>query len=43
MGVSVDRGAHLNAPNSLSGTPADVNLRRAESTLEPLREREVGR
>jgi hypothetical protein len=38
LGVGVDRGAHLDAPSSLSGLPADSNLRRAEA----LREREVG-
>jgi uncharacterized membrane protein len=38
LGVGVDRGAHLDAPSSLSGLPADSNLRRAET----LREREVG-
>jgi uncharacterized membrane protein len=43
LGVSVDPGAHLNAPSSLSGVPADSNLRREERTVEPLREREVGR
>jgi uncharacterized membrane protein len=43
MGVSVYRGAHLDAPSSLSGMPADTNLQRAESSAEPLREREVGR
>lgn len=39
LGVGVDPGAHLNAPSSLSGMPADANVRREE----PLREREVGR
>lgn len=43
LGVGVDPGAHLNAPSSLSGVPADSNLRRAEPAAEPLREREVGR
>jgi uncharacterized membrane protein len=43
MGVGVDPGAHLNAPSSLSGMPADTNLRREERVVEPLREREVGR
>jgi uncharacterized membrane protein len=42
LGVGVDRGAHLNAPSSLSGQPADANLRGAPQT--PVaREREVGR
>jgi hypothetical protein len=43
LGVGVDPGAHLNAPSSLSGMPADTNLRREERLVEPLREREVGR
>jgi uncharacterized membrane protein len=38
LGVGVDRGAHLDAPSSLSSLPADSNLRRVET----LREREVG-
>jgi uncharacterized membrane protein len=38
LGVGVDPGAHLDAPSSLSGLPANSNLRRAEA----LREREVG-
>lgn len=37
LGVGVDDGAHLNAPNSLSGLPA------GEHAADPLREREVGR
>jgi uncharacterized membrane protein len=43
LGVGVDPGAHLDAPSSLSGMPADSNLRRAERSVEPLREREVDR
>jgi hypothetical protein len=43
LGVGVDPGAHLNAPSSLSGVPAASNLRRAEPSVEPLREHEVGR
>jgi uncharacterized membrane protein len=43
LGVGVDSGAHLDAPSSLSGVPADSNLRRAERPVEPLGEREVGR
>jgi uncharacterized membrane protein len=43
LGVGVDRGAHLDAPSSLSGVPADSNLRGAGRADEPLREREVGR
>jgi uncharacterized membrane protein len=43
LGVGVDPGAHLNAPSSLSGMPADANVRREEREVEPLREREVGR
>jgi uncharacterized membrane protein len=43
LGVGVDPGAHLNAPSSLSGMPADANVRREERGIEPLREREVGR
>jgi uncharacterized membrane protein len=43
LGVGVEPGAHLNAPSSLSGVPADSNLRREERAAEPLREREVGR
>ena len=39
MGVSVDPGAHLDAPSSLSGVPADSNLRREEGLME----HEVGR
>lgn len=39
--VGVDDGAHLNAPNSLSGMPANANAGASDS--EPLREREVGR
>lgn len=39
LGVGVDRGAHLNAPNSLSGVPADANL----SQEEPLQEKTMGR
>jgi uncharacterized membrane protein len=49
LGVGIDRGAHLDAPSSLSGQPADANLNTARhaaqvETLveEPLREREVG-
>jgi uncharacterized membrane protein len=38
LGVGVDPGAHLDAPSSLSGVPADSNLQPAET----LREREVG-
>ena len=37
LGVGVSPGAHLDAPSSLSGVPADSNLRRAEV----LREREI--
>jgi uncharacterized membrane protein len=43
LGVGVDEGAHLNAPSSLSGMPADTNLRREERSVESLREREAGR
>src|SRR5262245_11603861 len=50
LGVGVDRGAHLDAPSSLSGQPADSNLATARRTApvgmareRPLREREVGR
>jgi uncharacterized membrane protein len=50
LGVGVDRGAHLDAPSSLSGQPADINLATARRTAqvevareEPLRERQVGR
>ncbi len=39
LGVGVDRGAHLDAPSSLSGIPAASNLRRDERLME----REVGR
>jgi uncharacterized membrane protein len=39
LGVGVDPGAHLNAPSSLSGLPADSNLDREK----PLRERAVER
>jgi uncharacterized membrane protein len=42
LGVGVDRGAHLNAPSSLSGELADSNLHRTQPA-EPLRESEVGR
>ena len=38
LGVGVDPGAHLDAPSSLSGVPANANLRRVET----LREREAG-
>lgn len=38
MGVGVDPGANLNAPNALSKQPADANLQRERN----LREREVG-
>ena len=50
LGVGVDRGAHLDAPSSLSGQPADANLNTNRHAAhveipveEPLREREVGR
>lgn len=44
LGVGVSPGANLNAPSSLSGLPADANLRQADSSrAEPRREREVGR
>ncbi len=50
LGVGVDRGAHLDAPSSLSGQPADINLETARRTVpvemaheRPLREHEVGR
>jgi uncharacterized membrane protein len=43
LGVGVDRGAHLDAPSSLSGVPADSNLRETGRAEPPLREREVGR
>ncbi len=47
LGVGVHPGAHLNAPSSLSGLPADLNLRAGERPAVPrdelLREREVGR
>jgi uncharacterized membrane protein len=50
LGVGVDHGAHLDAPSSLSGQPADANIRATNrvahvETLreEPLHEREVGR
>jgi uncharacterized membrane protein len=43
LGVGVDPGAHLDAPSSLSGVPADSNVRRGERAETPLREREVGR
>ena len=43
LGVSVDPGAHLDAPSSLSGAPADANLRRGDGAAESLRERQVGR
>lgn len=39
LGVGVSPGAHLNAPSSLSGVPADSNLRGEE----PVRSRAVGR
>jgi uncharacterized membrane protein len=39
LGVSVDPGAHLDAPSSLSGIPAASNLRRDEHLME----HEVGR
>jgi uncharacterized membrane protein len=39
MGVSVDSGAHLNAPSSLSGVPAASNMPRDERLME----HEVGR
>jgi uncharacterized membrane protein len=42
LGVGVDRGAHLNAPSSLSGAAATSNVAAARRE-EPLREREVGR
>jgi len=42
LGVGVDRGAHLNAPSSLSGAAADSNIA-APRRQEPLREREAGR
>jgi hypothetical protein len=43
LGVGVDRGAHLDAPSSLSGQPADANVRGAAQTPSALREHEVGR
>jgi uncharacterized membrane protein len=50
LGVGVDRGAHLDAPSSLSGQPADANLRTTQRAAqaetfreEPLREREVSK
>jgi uncharacterized membrane protein len=42
LGVGVDRGAHLDAPSSLSGQSADANLQGAAQTP-TTREREVGR
>jgi len=33
LGVGVDTGAHLNAPNSLSGRPASEHAQGAESAL----------
>jgi uncharacterized membrane protein len=46
LGVGVDRGAHLDAPSSLSGQPASSNLTAepaAASSDRQLREREAGR
>lgn len=43
LGVGVDPGAHLDAPSSLSGQPADTNLQSAAPTSAAPREREVGR
>jgi uncharacterized membrane protein len=43
LGVGVDRGAHLDAPSSLSGQPADANLGSAAHVPTTPREREVGR
>jgi uncharacterized membrane protein len=43
LGVGVDRGAHLDAPSSLSGQPADANLRGAAHVPAAPRERKVGR
>jgi uncharacterized membrane protein len=50
LGVGIDHGAHLDAPSSLSGQPADANLKTTRQAAqvetlreEPLREREVGR
>jgi uncharacterized membrane protein len=46
LGVGVDRGAHLDAPSSLSGAPASTNTPAhpaASVREEPLREREVGK
>jgi uncharacterized membrane protein len=47
LGVGVSPGAHLNAPSSLSGLPADSNLPRGQRPVvagdEAPREREVGR
>ena len=34
IGVSVDSGAYVDAPSSLSGVPADSNLRRDERLME---------
>jgi uncharacterized membrane protein len=34
LGVGVDRGAHLNAPNSLSGRPANETVSNTQGTAE---------
>ena len=41
LGVGVDRGAHLDAPSSLSGQPADANLRGVPQTPTASSERGV--
>ncbi|MFO7167203.1 MAG: DUF2231 domain-containing protein [Chloroflexota bacterium] len=41
LGVGVDRGAHLDAPSSLSGRPADSGRQRESGSAQPLREREA--
>lgn len=41
LGVGVDDGAHLNAPNSLSGKPADYNAAPPAGTVRTRPERET--
>ncbi len=44
LGVGVDEGAHLNAPNSLSGRPAsEQDAKRAAQTNQPHRTHELHR